>query len=176
MKFRHRTRLYAAPLLALIALAGCDDSTGNDDDTIQLVRITVGTQTAYLDTQGLKTCCDGAGNATLPSRIVIPATGTTATQTTVATFHRSNGSPITLDPAVYELRVEPGDTRITWTALPYPSGANLPFSGNLRRTATGISPVRFSVVQKSSGQTVFGPHTIQICTTAATANTTDCAT
>ena len=175
MTFRHRTRLYAAPLLALVALAGCDDSTGTDD-TIKIVRVTVGTQTAYLDTNGLKTCCDGAGNATLPSRIVIPATGATATQTTVATFHRDNGTPITLDPTVYELRVEPGDTRITWTALPYPSGANLPFSGNLRRTATGIAPVRFSVVQKSSGQTVFGPHTIQICTTASTANTTDCAT
>jgi|RhiMethySRZTD1v2_1073278.scaffolds.fasta_scaffold641312_1 hypothetical protein len=175
MKFRPRAHLFAAPLIALIALAGCDDSTGVDD-TIQIVRITVGTQTAYFDTNGLKTCCDGAGNATLPSRIVIPATGTTATQTTVATFHRSDGSPIILDPAIYELRVEPGDTRITWTALPFPSGANLPFSGNLRRTSVGISPVRLSVVQKASGQTVFGPHTLQICTTAATANTTDCAT
>jgi hypothetical protein len=176
MKFRPRTRLYAAPLIALIALAGCDDSTGNDDDTIMLVRVTVGTQTAYLDTNGLKTCCDGAGNATLPSRIVIPATGATATQLTIATFHRANGTFIPLDPSVFELRVEPGDSKITWTALPYPSGANLPFSGNLRRTSAGIAPVRFSVVQKSTGQTVFGPHTIQICTTAASANTTDCAT
>ena len=79
MKFRHRSHLFAAPLIALIALAGCDDSTGVDD-TIKIVRLTVGTQTAYFDTQGLKACCDGAGNATLPTRITIAATGTAATQ------------------------------------------------------------------------------------------------
>jgi hypothetical protein len=93
----------------------------------------------------------------------------------VATFHRSDGSPIGLDPAVYELRVVPSATRITWTPLAYPSGANLPFSGNLRRTAAGPTPVEFSVVQKSSGQTVFGPHTFNVCTVTATATTDTCA-
>ena len=178
MMFRHRTHRFGAALLAAVALAGCDDST-DVDDTIKITRLTVGTQTAYFDTQGLRNCCDGAGNPTLPTRVTIPATGTAATQLTVATFHHENGTPIILDPLVYELRVVPSSNpavRLTWTPLPYPSGANLPFSGNLRRTVTGISSVEISVVQKSSGQVVFGPHVFQVCTTASTVNTTDCAT
>ena len=175
MKFRLRTSFYAAPLIALFAFAGCGDDGTGLDDTIEIVRFTVGTQTVYFDESGVRTCCDGAGNATLPRYIWIPATGATATQVSVATFHRSDGSPIILDPNVYELRVVPGATRITWTALPYPSGANLPFSGNLRRTAAGPTPVEISVVQKSSGQTVFGPKTFNICTVTATATTDTCA-
>jgi hypothetical protein len=175
MMFRHRTRLYAAPLIALLALAGCDDSTG-PDDTISIVRLTVGTQTAYFDTNGLRDCCDGAGNATLPTRITIPASGSQATQLTVGTFHRDNGTPIILDPAIFELRLVPAATRITWTPLPYPSGANLPFSGNLRRTSAGVTQVQMSVVEKASGREVFGPHTFQICTTNLSGSTTECAT
>ena len=175
MMFRPRTRLFAASLFAMLALAGCDDSTG-PDDTISIVRLTVGTQTAYFDENGLRNCCDGAGNATLPTRITIPASGSAATQLTVGTFHRDNGTPIILDPAVFELRLVPAATRITWTPLPYPSGANLPFSGNLRRTSAGVTAVQLSVVERASGNTVFGPHTFQICTTNSSANTTDCAT
>jgi hypothetical protein len=175
MKFRSSIHLFAAPLIAILAFAGCDDSTG-PDDTINIVRLTVGTQTAHFDTDGLRDCCDGAGNPTLNIRITIPASGSSANQLTYATFHRDNGTDIRLDPGAYEIRLVPGETRITWTPLPYPSGTNLPFSGNLRRTSAGVTPVQLSVVEKSSGNTVFGPHTFQICTTAASANTTDCAT
>jgi hypothetical protein len=175
MKFRSRTHLFAAPLIAILALAGCDDSTG-PDDTINIVRLTVGTQTAYFDANGLRACCDGAGNPTLPTRITIPASGSAANQLTYATFARGNGTDIRLDPGTYEIRLVPGATSITWTPLPYPSGTNLPFSGNLRRTSAGVTPVQLSVVETSSGNTVFGPHTFQICTTAAGGgNTTDCA-
>jgi len=163
-------RFLVAPLVvALPVLAGCSDST-TVDDTIAVVRLTVGTQTALFDQSGLKNCCDGAGAATLPVRITIASTGTVAarTQLTVATFHRADGTNIALDPAVYELQVVPAATRLTFTPLPFPSGANLPFSGNLFRATAGVTEVTMSIVNKASGAPLFGPHKFNVCTTNRT--------
>jgi hypothetical protein len=174
MTFRPRTRFLVAPLVALLALTACEDSTSLDD-TISVVRLNIGSQTINIDTNGLRDCCDGEGNATLNTRIAIPNSGSARTQLTYATFHRADGSSITLDPDVYEIRVVPASGNLTWTPLTFPGGTNWPFSGNLSRTAVGITNVEFSVVQRSSGSTVFGPHTFRVCTVNLSGSTTECA-
>jgi hypothetical protein len=186
MKFGPRPfRLLALPVVALFALSACDDST-NVDDTIAIVRVNVGTQTVLVDQSGMRSCCDGAGNATLNTAVQVPqgasnpATATLAqrTQLTVFTFHRSDGTPIILDPNLYEVRVTPANSTLTWTPIAYPAPtgqSSVPFSGNLIRPTAGSSivDVTFSVVEKASGNVVFGPNKFTICTviTAAVAAT-----
>lgn len=163
---RRASRLAVWPLvLSLFALLACND-TDEPPDTLDVVRLTVGTQTITFDQSGLRACCDGAGEATLNTRITIAATGTTTSRTmlTEASFHRLDGKNITLDPAVHEVRLSPESTRITFTRLS-------PFSGNLFRASAGVTGVTIMVVHTGTGEILFGPHQFTICTTAATTPT-----
>jgi hypothetical protein len=174
MTFRSRTHVLVAPLVALLALTGCEDSSNLDDD-IEVVRLNIGTQTITLDTGGLRDCCDGEGDATLNIRVTIPNSGSARTQLVYATFHRADGSNITLDPDVIEIRMSPASGSLTWTPLTFPNGTNWPFSGNLSRTSAGITNVEFTVVQRTSGSALFGPHTFRVCTANQSGSTTECA-
>ena len=140
-----------------------DDQVTVSGNVDPVITFNVGTQTVLVDTQGPRACCDGAGNATLNTAISVPqgATNTSTatlaqrTQLAVFTFHRSNGTPIILDPALYEVRVTPASSAITWTPAVYPPPAGqstLPFSGTLIRptTAAGMIDINFSVVEKAS--------------------------
>jgi hypothetical protein len=180
MKFGPRPfRFLAVPVIALLALSACSDDP-DVDDTLSIVRVNVGTGTVLVDANGVRTCCDGAGNPTLNSVLVIPAIGTATARSavTVFTFHRSNGTPILLDPATHEVRVTPATSAITWTPAVFPAPAgqtSLPFSGTLARpgTTAAMVDVSFSVVEKASGSVLFGPQKFTICTTqqAAVAQT-----
>jgi hypothetical protein len=177
MKFGPRPfRFLAVPVIALMALGACSDEE-DVDDTLAIVRVNVGTQTVLVDSNGPRACCDGAGNATLNTAISVPqgatnpATATLAqrTQLTVFTFHRSNGTPITLDPSLYEVRVTPATSAITWTPIAYPPAtgqSSVPFSGNLIRptTAASMVDINFSVVEKATGAVLFGPQKFVVCT------------
>jgi hypothetical protein len=173
MKFRFRTHFLVAPLVALLALTACEDSTSLDD-TIEVVRLNIGQQTIYLDSGGLRDCCDGEGDATLNTRVTIPNSGSQRTQLVYAVFARADGSNIQLDPDVYEIRMEPVNGNLTWTPLTFPEGTNWAFSGNLSRNEVGVTNVDFSVVQRSSGSAVFGPHTFRVCTANQSGSTTEC--
>jgi hypothetical protein len=170
MTFRFETIRTPVTLLAsLLVFSACGEDTV-ETGPLEIVRLTVGTQTVIFDSNGLRACCDGAGDPTLPTRITIAATGSVAsrTMTTIATFADANGHLVTLDPATHEVRIEPAGPAITYTKL-------TSFTGNLFRASAGITQVRLSVVNQ--GQVIFGPHDFRICTTAAPApNITDCAT
>lgn len=172
MKFRSRTHLFVAPLVAMLVLSGCDDSTA-PDDTIRIVRLNIGSQTIILDENGVRDCCDGEGDATLNTRITIPNSGSQRTQLVYATFHRADGSNITLDPDQFEIRMQPESANLTWEPLTFPVGTNWPFSGNLRRAAVGVTNVEFSVLT-SGGTAIFGPETFAVCTTNQSGSTTAC--
>jgi hypothetical protein len=164
-------RSSVAMLAAALAVSACGDDTTDVPDTLEIVRLTVGTQTVHFDTQGIRNCCDGAGNPTLNTRLTIASTGSVASRTmlSVVTFHRADGRNITLDPAMHELRIVPEATRVTFTRL-------TPFTGNLFRASAGITNVQLTIFNTQTNQAVFGPHTFRICTTnAAAPNTTDCA-
>ena len=171
MMFRSRIQLLVAPLVAMLVLSGCEDSTATDD-TISVVRLNIGTQTIYLDTNGLRDCCDGEGDATLNTRVTIPNSGSSRTQLTYVTFHRSDGSNIIMEPGQVQIDMSPATGSLTWTPLDFPDDTNWPFSGNLSRTAVGITNVTFSVVQ--GGSTVFGPHTFRVCTANQSGSLTEC--
>lgn len=171
MKFRPRTHLLVAPLVAMLVLSACEDSTALDD-TIQVVRLNIGNQTIYLDTNGLRDCCDGEGDATLNTRVTIPTSGSQSSQLTYVTFHRADGSNITMDPSQVQIQVQPENGNLSWTPLTFPDDTNWPFSGNLSRNAAGITNVQFSVVR--GGSTVFGPHSFRVCTTNQSGSLTEC--
>jgi hypothetical protein len=157
-------------LAAVAAFSACGEST-EPAGPLEIVRLTVGTQTVHFDSEGLRACCDAAGNPTLNTRITIAATGSAASRTMLAigTFADANGHLVTLDPATHELRLAPAAAAITFTRL-------TPFTGNLFRASAGATNVTLTVVNTTSGQTVFGPFDFRICTVAAAApNTTDCA-
>jgi hypothetical protein len=159
-------------LAAVLAISACGDDGTDVSDTLEIVRLTVGTTTVHFDREGgLRACCDGAGNPTLNTRITIAATGSTTarTQLAVATFHRADGRNITLDPATHELRITVAGTAVTYTKLS-------PFTGNIFRAAAGIANAELAIFNTQTNQAVFGPHPFRVCTVAAAApNTTDCA-
>ena len=133
-------------LLALLvpALQACGSST-EPNNSIAIVRLTIGEQTVLIDWD------DGPRSAA-----TIPPTGMSATQITIATFHRSNGTPITLDPSEYEIRLEPEDPeRIEFVR-------SEPFGGTLRRLMGGVAEMVVSVVHIPSGNTEFGPHSLTV--------------
>jgi hypothetical protein len=169
MTFRFGTfRTPVALMASLLVFSACGEDVV-EIGPLEIVRLTVGSQTVNFDSNGLRACCDGNGNPTLPTRITIAATGSVASRTmlTVAAFADANGHRVELDPATHELRIEPVGTAVTFTRLS-------PFSGNLIRASAGITTVQLSVA--SGGQVIFGPHEFRICTVAAAQpNTTDCA-
>lgn len=161
-------RTPVALLASLLVFSACGEDAV-ESGPLEIVRLTVGTQTVHFDSNGLRACCDGAGNPTLPTRITIASTGSVASRTmaTVATFADASGHLVTLDPATHEVRIEPTGTAVTYTKL-------TSFTGNLFRASAGITTVRLSVA--SGGQVIFGPFDFRICTVAAAApNITDCA-
>jgi hypothetical protein len=170
MSSRRRSGFLVVPLVVLLSLVVACSAATEPPDTLDIVRLTVGTQTVHFDQSGLRDCCDGAGNATLNTRITIASGGTAASRThhTTATFHRADGKSIELDPAVHEVRLSPESTRVTFTRL-------TPFTGNLFRANAGITGVTLMVVHTVTGEILFGPHQFSICTTAATAPATGCA-
>jgi hypothetical protein len=170
MTFRFGTfRTPVALMASLLVFSACGEDAV-ESGPLEIVRLTVGTQTVHFDSNGLRACCDGAGNPTLPTRITIASTGsvTSRTMLAVATFADAEGHLVTLDPGSHEVRIEPAAAAITFTRLS-------PFTGNLFRASAGITTVRLSVAR--GGQVIFGPFDFRICTTAAPApNITDCAT
>jgi hypothetical protein len=170
MSGRRRSGFLAFPLTFLLSsIVSCTDPT-EPPDTLEVVRLTVGTQTLHFDQSGVRGCCDGAGNATLNTRITIASGGTVASRThlTVATFHREDGKSIDLDSGVHEVRLSPESNRVTFTRL-------TAFSGNLFRASAGVTGVTMMVVHTGTGEILFGPHQFSICTTAAPAPATGCA-
>ena len=172
MMFRSSSlRTSVAMLAAVLAVSACGDDSTDVPDNLEIVRLTVGTTTVHFDRQGLRACCDGAGNPTLNTRITIASTGSVATRTqpTVATFHRADGRNITLDPATHELRISVTGTAVTYTKL-------TAFTGNTFRASAGIANAQMTIFNTQTNQAVFGPFPFRICTVAAAApNTTDCA-
>jgi len=139
-------RLNLLWLMVVAMLTACDPATA-PNDTIMLVRLDVGVQTVLIDRDG------GPRSAA-----TIPATGTVQARTMliVATFHRGNGTPIGLDPELYELVLTPTDPeRLTFTRTEA-------FRGNLFRVSAGEAQVAVTVVQVESGSIVFGPHNLTI--------------
>jgi hypothetical protein len=128
----------------LLALAACAGMAASDD-SIAIVRLTIGDQTVLIDWD------EGARSAA-----TIPQTGTGATQIAIATFHRSNGTPITLDPEEYEMRLEPLDDALVEFVR------TEPFGGTLRRLTGGVAEVVVSVVHIPSGAFEFGPHNLTV--------------
>jgi hypothetical protein len=173
MMFRFSSlRTSAAMLAAVLAVSACGDDSTDVPDNLEIVRLTVGTTTVHFDREGgLRACCDGAGNPTLNTRITIASTGNVAarTQATVATFHRSDGRNISLDPATHELRISVTGPAVTFTRTG-------PFTGNTFRASAGVANAELTIFNTQTNQAVFGPHPFRICTVAAAApNTTDCA-
>jgi hypothetical protein len=170
MAFRFGTiRTPVALLGSLLVFSACGEDTVAPGP-LEVVRLTVGTQTVHFDTGGLRACCDAAGNPTLNTRITIAATGSVAsrTQLAVVAFTDENGHRVEIDPATHELRLVPASAAITFTRL-------TSLSGNLFRATAGATNVTLTVVNTTSGQAIFGPFDFRICTVAATANATDCA-
>jgi len=133
-------------LTAVAMLTACDPATA-PNDTIMLVRLDVGVQTVLIDRDG------GPRSAA-----TIPATGTVQARTMliVATFHRGNGTPIGLDPELYEIVLTPTDPeRLTFTRTEA-------FRGNLFRISAGDTQVLVTAVHVASGSVVFGPHNLTI--------------
>jgi len=58
-------RSSVATLAAVLAFSACGDDSTDVPDTLEIVRLTVGTQTVNFDQDGLRACCDGDGNPTL---------------------------------------------------------------------------------------------------------------
>src|SRR5688500_5104095 len=125
-------RSSVAMLAAVLAISACGDDSTDVPGPLEVVRLTVGTQTVHFDTGGLRACCDGAGNPTLNTRLTIASTGTVAsrTMTAVVAFTDANGRAIFLDPATHELRLVPASANITFTRL-------TSMSGNLFRASAG---------------------------------------
>jgi hypothetical protein len=169
MTFTVRLSSFVAASLLLASTVACDEAT-EAPGPIAVVRLTVGSQTIHFDESGLRDCCDGAGNATLNTRITIASTGNVASRTmlTEANFTDANGHLVTLDPTVHELRLSPENNRVTFTRLSA-------FSGNLFRASAGVTGITLLVVHTRTGEILFGPHQFSVCTTAAVAPATGCA-
>lgn len=130
------------PALMLLALASCGTPT-TPSGSIAIVRLTIGDQTVLIDWD------DGPRSAA-----TIPPNGVAATQFAMATFHRSNGTPIPLDPSEFEIRLDSDDTdRVEFERTE-------PFGGNLRRIGPGVAEVMVTVVHIPTGNTQFGPHSL----------------
>jgi hypothetical protein len=128
----------------LLALWSCAPTTA-PQNSIAIVRLTIGEQTVLIDWD------EGPRSAA-----TIPPSGTWATQLTFATFHRSNGTPISLDPAEYEIRLEPEEDGLVEFER------TEPFGGTLRRLTEGVAEVVVTVVHIPSGNLEFGPHTLTV--------------
>jgi hypothetical protein len=121
----------------------CGSATA-PNNSIAIVRLTIGEQTVLIDWD------DGPR-----SSATIPSTGMSA-QITLATFHRSNGTPIELDPSEYEIRLEPEESGVVEFVR------TEPFGGTLRRLMVGVAEVVVSVVHIPTGDTEFGPHSLTV--------------
>ena len=138
-----RRRVGTPLALMLLAFMSCSSPAAPPGRSIAIVRLTIGDQTVLIDWD------DGPRSAA-----TIPPNGSAATQFTIATFHRSNGTPIPLDPSEYEIRLEPEDTeRVEFVRTE-------PFSGILRRLTPGLAEIEVSVVHIPTGNTEFGPHNL----------------
>jgi hypothetical protein len=128
----------------LLALSACAGITASDN-SIAIVRLTIGEQTVLIDWD------EGPRSAAS-----IPPTGMGSTQITFATFHRSNGAPIPLDPEEFEIRLEPLDDGVVEFVR------TEPFGGTLRRLSEGVAEVAVSVVHIPTGEVEFGPHRLTV--------------